>query len=68
MIPFETVDILFIKLKEVYGNPYYKNHIIEKFKELKIGTKSFNTFYSEFIKLAVKLKFKKKDIIAKIYA
>lgn len=34
----------FTKFEEIYSNSHYKNHIIKKFKELKIGLKSFNIF------------------------
>ena len=55
LIPFEIRDKLFKKLEEVYGNPYRKKHAMEKFTKLKMGSRSFNVFYSEFIKLAAEL-------------
>ena len=63
MILFKIVDNLFTKLKEVYGNPYYKEYIIEKFRKLKMGLRFFNTFYSDFIKLAAKFKFIKEMLL-----
>ena len=63
MIPFETVDELFTKLEEVYGDPHRKEHAMEKFRELKMGSGSFNAFYSEFIKLAAKLEFTKEMLL-----
>ena len=63
LIPFETVDNLFTKLEEVYDDPHCKKHAMEKFKELKIGLGSFNTFYSEFIKLTAKLEFTKEMLL-----
>ena len=63
LILFETVDNLFTKLKKVYDNLYCKKYIIKKFRELKIGLRSFNAFYSKFIKLAVKLEFTKKILL-----
>ena len=46
LISFETVDELFTKLEEVYGNPHHKKHAIEKFRKLKMGSGSLNAFYS----------------------
>lgn len=50
-------------MEEIYRDLYYKEQIIEKFKELKIGLEFFNTFYSKFIKLVVKLKFTKEILL-----
>ena len=44
LIPFETVDKLFTKLEEVYGDPHRKEHAMEIFRELKMGSRSFNAF------------------------
>ena len=63
LIPFETVDNLFTKLEEVYDDLHHKKPVIEKFKELKMGSESFNTSYSEFIKLAAKLEFIKEILL-----
>ena len=63
LILFETVDELFTKLEEVSRNPHCKEDVIEKFRELKMGSGSFNAFYSEFIKLATELKFTKKMLL-----
>ena len=63
MIPFETVDNLFTKLEEVYGDPHRKEHAMEKFRELKMGLGSFNAFYLEFIKLAAELEFTKEMLL-----
>ena len=63
LIPFKTVDNLFTKLEKVYDDPHYKKHTIEKFRELKMGSESFNVFYSKFIKLAAKLEFIKKILL-----
>ena len=63
LIPFETVDDLFTKLEEVYGDPHCKEHAMEKFRELKMGSGSFNAFYSEFIKLAAELEFTKEMLL-----
>ena len=65
LIPFKTVDNLFTKLEEVYDNPHYKKYAMEKFKKLKMGLGFFNTFYSEFIKLVVKLEFIKEMLLQK---
>lgn len=56
---------MFTKLEEVYKNPNYKKHIMEKFRKLKIDLRFFNAFYSKFIKLAVKLEFIKKMLLQK---
>ena len=63
LIPFEIVDDLFTKLEEVYGDLHRKEHVIEKFKELKMGSGSFNAFYLEFIKLATELEFTKEMLL-----
>lgn len=65
LILFEIVDDLFTKLEEVYDNSHCKDYVIEKFKELKIGSGSFNNFYSKFIKLRAKLKFIKEILLQK---
>lgn len=62
-IPFEIIDKLFIILEDVYRNFYYKKHVIENFKKLKIDMGSLNTFYSKFIKLVVKFKFIKEILL-----
>lgn len=67
LILFEIVNKLFTKLKKVYGDLHCKEYIIEKFKKLKISSKSFNTFYLKFIKLTTKLKYTKKNITIRIY-
>ena len=56
---------MFTKLEKVYGNLYCKKYIMEKFQKLKIGSRFFNIFYSEFIKLAVKFKLTKKILLLK---
>ena len=63
LILFEIIDDLFTKLEKVYGNSYCKKYTKEKFRESKIGSESFNTFYSEFIKLVAKLKFRKEILL-----
>ena len=65
MISFKIIDNLFTKLKEVYGNFYCKKHTITKFKELKMGSKSFNIFYLKVIKLAAKFEFTKEMLLQK---
>ncbi len=47
--PFTTIDDLFNHLEDIFGNPHRKEHAIEKFRKLKMGTSSFTDFYSEFI-------------------
>ena len=63
LILFEIVDNLFTKLEKVYGDPHCKEHAIEKSRELKMGSSSFNAFYLEFIKLAAKLEFIKEILL-----
>ena len=36
---------------------------MEKFRKLKMGTRSFNTFYFKFIKLVAKLEFIKEMLL-----
>lgn len=62
---FEIVNKLFIKSEKVYGDFYYKKHIIEKFIKLKINILFFNIFGSKFIKLAIKFKFIKEILLQK---
>lgn len=57
LILLKIVDKLFVKLEEVYKDLFYKKYVIEKFNKLKIDLKSFNVFYSKFIKLIAKLEF-----------
>ena len=40
-----------------------KKYAMKKFRELKMGSGSFNAFYLEFIKLATKLKFIKEILL-----
>lgn len=55
--------MLFIKLKRVYSNPHYKKHRINFFPKLRINLKLFNIVYFKFIKLIVKLDFKKEILL-----
>ena len=63
LIPFETIGELFTKLEEFYWDPHCKDHAIEKFGELKMGSGSFNAFYSEFFKLAANLEYIKEMLL-----
>ena len=63
LIFFKIVITLFIKLEELYGDLHYNKFTMKKFKELKKGTRSFNAFYSKFIKLIAKFKFTKKILL-----
>lgn len=63
LIPFEIVDNFVIKLKKVYGNSYCKKLAMEKFKELKIGSRSFNVFYLKYNKLITKFEFIKEMLL-----
>ena len=60
---FETVNNMFTKLEKVYENLYCKKYIKEKFKELKMDIKSFNSYYSKFIYLTTKLEFTKEMLL-----
>ena len=51
------------KFEKVYKYFYYKKHIMKKFKKQKMDMRFFNTFYSKFIKLAVKLEFTKEILL-----
>ena len=46
---FTSIDNLFNHLKNIFGNPHRKKHVMEKFRELKMGASLFNDFYSKFI-------------------
>ncbi len=61
--PFTTIDNLFNHFENIFGNPYWKKYIMEKFRKLKIGTSSFTDFYSEFIRLASNLEYTSKMFI-----
>ena len=50
--PFATIKDLFNHLKDIFDNSYQKEHVIEKFQELKMEVSLFSDFYSEFIQLA----------------
>ena len=49
---FATIEDLFNHLEDIFDNPQWKKHAIEKFRDLKMNTCSFNNFYSVFIRLA----------------
>ena len=61
--PFTTIDDLFNHLEDIFGNPHHKEHAMEKFRELKMGTSSFTDFYSEFIRLASDLEYTSEMLI-----
>ena len=52
-----------MKLEKVYNNSHQKKYAMKKSTILKIGSKSFNNFYLEFIKLVTKFKFKKEMLL-----
>ncbi len=54
---FVTIENLFNDLEGIFGNPHQKEHVMEKFRDLKMGTTLFNDFYSEFIRLASDLEY-----------
>ena len=54
---FAIIENLFNQLKDIFSNLYQKKYTIEKFQDLKMGASSFNDFYSEFIYLALDLKY-----------
>lgn len=60
---FATIEDLFNHLEDIFGNPHQKKHVVEKFRDLKIGISSFNDFYSEFIRLVSDLKYTSEMII-----
>ena len=61
--PFVTIEDLFNHLEDIFGNPHRKEHVMEKFRDLKMGTSSFNDFYSEFIRLALDLEYTSEMLI-----
>ncbi len=61
--PFTTINDLFNHFKDIFSNAYRKEHAMEKFRELKMGTSSFTDFYSEFIRLASDLEYTSKMFI-----
>ena len=63
IISFTTIDDLFNYLEDIFGNPHRKEHVIEKFRELKMGASSFSDFYSEFIRLASDLEYTSEMLI-----
>ena len=61
--PFATIKDLFNHLKDIFGNPHWKEYAMEKFRDLKMGACSFNDFYSEFIHLASELEYTSEMLI-----
>lgn len=62
-MPFAFIKNLFNYLEDIFDNFHQKNHVIEKFWNLKIGISSFNDFYSKFIYLALNLEYMSKIFI-----
>ena len=60
---FATIEDLFNYLEDIFANPHWKDHAMEKFRDLKMGARSFNDFYSEFIRLALELEYTSKMLI-----
>ena len=60
---FATLKDLFNHLKDIFGNPYRKEHAMVKFRDLKMGARSFNDFYSKFIRLASELEYTSEILI-----
>lgn len=62
---FATIKALFNHLEDIFGNPYYKEHAIEKFQKLKLGISWFNNFYSKFFCLTSDIKYTSDMLIQK---
>ena len=62
---FTTINDLFNHLKDIFGNPHWKKHVREKFRELKMVTSSCNDFYSEFNWLTSDLEYISEMLILK---
>ena len=60
---FAIIENLFNYLENIFNNPHRKKYAMEKFQDLKMGASSFNDFYSEFIYLALDLKYTSKILI-----
>ena len=60
---FATIEDLFNHLEDIFGNLHRKKHAMEKFRDLKMGARSFNNFYSEFIRLASELEYTSEMLI-----
>ncbi len=60
---FTTINDLFNNLKDIFGNPYQKEYVMEKFRDLKMGASSFSDFYSKFIRLASNLEYTSEMLI-----
>lgn len=60
---FATIEDLFNHLEDIFDNSYWKEHAMEMFQELKMGTDLFKDFYSEFICLALDLKYTSEMLI-----
>ena len=52
-----TIKDLVNHLKDIFGNSHRKEHIIKKFRELKIKPSLFSDIYSKFIRLALDLEY-----------
>ena len=62
---FAIIEDLFNHFKDIFGNPYQKEHAIEKFRELKIEVSLFSGFYLKFIQLASNFEYTSKMLIWK---
>ena len=60
---FATIEDLFNHLEDIFDNLPWKKHVMEKFRDLKMGARSFNNFYSEFIRLASELEYTSEKLI-----
>ena len=62
---FATIEDLFNHLEDILGNPYWKEHAMEKFWKLKMEASLFSDFYSEFIRLVFDLEYTSEMFICK---
>lgn len=60
---FATIEDLFNYLEDIFCNSHWKEHTMEIFQELKMGTNSFKDFYLEFIRLASDLEYTSEMLI-----
>lgn len=60
---FYTVEDLFTRLQNLFGDPHRKEHAIKNFRDLKMGGSSFKDFYREFIRLAPDMDFTSEMLI-----
>ena len=53
--PFETAEEMLELLERIYGDPNRKHTAMKAFRALRMGSKDFNSFWSDFQRLSSEL-------------